>query len=78
MITAKELALLKKGVILVKLREVVVSVIGETSLCTEGGQNLCGGVDVFEKVPAGTIRLLELRMSRRTPYGSNIGKDRLR
>ena len=72
MITAKEIALMKDGVILVNCAR--GGIVNESDLydALKSGKVFAAGVDVFEKEPAGGNRLLELENVFATPHiGAN-------
>jgi D-3-phosphoglycerate dehydrogenase / 2-oxoglutarate reductase len=78
MITSKELALLKDGVILVNCAR--GGIVNETDLydALKSGKVFAAGVDVFEEEPAGSNKLLELENVFATPHiGANTreGQD---
>lgn len=78
MITSKEMALLKKGVILVNCAR--GGIVNENDLydALKSGRVFAAGVDVFEKEPAGANKLLELENVFATPHiGANTreGQD---
>ncbi len=72
MITSKEIALMKNGVILINCAR--GGIINESDLydALKSGKVFGAGVDVFEKEPAGSNRLLELENVFATPHiGAN-------
>ncbi len=78
MITIKEMALMKDGVILVNCAR--GGIVNESDLydALKSGKVFAAGVDVFEKEPAGSNRLLELENVFATPHiGANTkeGQD---
>ena len=72
MITAREMALIKDGVILVNCAR--GGIVNESDLydALKSGKVFAAGVDVFEKEPAGSNKLLELENVFATPHiGAN-------
>ncbi|MGD0230375.1 MAG: phosphoglycerate dehydrogenase [Syntrophorhabdales bacterium] len=72
MITKKEIALMKEGVILVNCARGGIVNEGDLYDALKAGKVFAAGVDVFEKEPAGSNRLLELENVFATPHiGAN-------
>jgi D-3-phosphoglycerate dehydrogenase / 2-oxoglutarate reductase len=72
MITSKEMTLLKDGVILVNCARGGIVNEGDLYDALKSGKVFAAGVDVFEKEPAGSNKLLELENVFATPHiGAN-------
>ncbi len=72
MITSKEIALMKEGVILVNCARGGIVNEGDLYDALKAGKIFGAGVDVFEKEPAGANKLLELENVFATPHiGAN-------